>query len=469
MKVLLINPPSENLIGTNLPEMLEKARGHSPPLGIMYIASMLEKKGHKVEILDCQVEEFGHKEVEDEIRRRKPDLVGISAMTFTLIDAILIAKTVKRIDPGIKVAVGGSHVNIYPNETIKLEEVDYVVLGEAEFLFTEMVDNIDKPEKLKQTKGLLFKENGKVIYTGPVGLIEDLDSLPFPARHLTPYKKYSSVLSTRNLVTTMISSRGCPYKCLFCDRPISQKGFRARSAKNVVDEMEKCYEMGIDEFLLYDDTFTIDRQRAIDICNEIMARKLDIGWDIRARVNTVDMELLMRLSKAGCERIHYGVESGNQEILNILRKGITLEQVESAFRMTKNAGIEILAYFMIGSPRETRETIMQSINFAKKLNPDFVHFSVTTPFPATDLYDMGLKEGILPNDYWKAFAENPTPDFKPMLWEENLSKEELIELLRLAYKSFYMNPTYILQRIMKIRSPGEFARKAGAGLKVFRL
>jgi len=219
---------------------------------------------------------------------------------------------------------------------------------------------------------------------------------------------------------------------------------------------------------LYDDTFTIDRQRVLNVCELIENKRLDIGWDIRARVNTVDKEMLIKLKTAGCERIHYGVESANPDILKLLNKGITISQVDKAFEMTKEAGIEILAYFMIGSPTETREQILNTINFAKQLKPDYVHFSITTPFPATQLYYMGMEQGVFENDYWKDFAINPSGDFIPQPWDAVLSRGELMELLEYAYKSFYIRPSYIFKKMMKVRSAGEFARKAKAGLKLLK-
>lgn len=467
MKVLLIYPPNENMITTNVPSIVEEEKGVYPPLGLMYVAAYAERNTeHQVEILDTQVERMDYAAIEHEIKRRKPDIAGIQTMTFTLVDAILTARIIKRVDKEIKVVLGGPHVNIYPDETIAIPEVDYIVLGEGEIPFTDLIQNIGNTQKLKTIKGLVFREGEKIINTGARELSDNLDSIPFPARHLTPYHEYYSLLAKRSPITTIMTSRGCPYKCLFCDRPHLGKRFRARSAKNVVDEVEECVKMGIKELFLYDDTFSIDRQRAIDICNEILNRGLDIGWDIRTRVDNVDKELLEKLKEAGCERIHYGVEAGTPEILKVLRKGITTEQVKKAFALTKEVGIATLAYFMIGSPGETKSQILESVEFAKKLNPDFVHFSVTTPYPATPLYDMGLAGGQLKNDYWKEFAANPTGDFVPELWEERLSREELLELLKYAYKSFYTRPRYIIQEMLEVRSLGEFKRKAKAGLRV---
>ncbi len=470
MKVLLINPPIKNLITTNIPKIVDLERGYNPPLGLLYLASYTQKyTNYEIVVLDTIVEELDYPGIEDRIRGIKPDVVGIQAMSFTLIDALLCARIVKKIDKHIPVVFGGPHPTIFSRETINLMEVDYVVVGEGEVTFKELLESIDHPQKLRGVKGLVYKENGEVIDTGPREFIENLDTIPFPARKLTPYKKYYSLIAKRSPITTMFTSRGCPYKCLFCDRPQLGKKFRARSAENVVDEMEECLKMGIKEVLIYDDTFTIDRQRVLDICSEILKRRLRIGWDIRARVDNVDREMLERLREVGCKRIHYGVEASSQKILDILRKGITLEQIKNAFRLTKEAGISTLAYFMFGSPEETKEEIMDSIRLAKELKPDFVHFSITTPFPATDLYRLGLKEGILKDDYWKEFSQNPGKDFIPRVWEENLTNKELIQLLNYAYRSFYVQPKYIAKEMLKIRSLSELKRKIRAGLGIFRI
>mgnify|MGYP000170862640 CR=1 FL=1 len=468
MRVVLVRQPLKHMIQPEIPSIVTEERRHNPPLGILYLASYLENfTQHDVKVLDTQVEELNYKLIEHRLRILKPDIVGLNVMSFTLIDALIVARIAKKINPETKVVVGGPHANIFPKETANLDCIDYVVIGEGEKVLPKLVDYIDNKKKIRKIKGLVFKDNNRIIMTGAEPRIENLDELPFPARHLTPYKKYSSLLAKRSPITTMITSRGCPYNCLFCDRQPMGKIFRTRSATNVVDEIEQCTQMGIHEFILHDDTFTVKKDRVLEICHEIIARKLDIGFDIRARVNTVDYEMLIILKKAGCERIHYGVESGNQHILNVLRKGITLQQIKDAFRITKKVGIDTFGFFMIGNPTETKEQIMQTIRFAQKLEPDYVHFSITTPFPGTDLYRLGLKLGILKDDYWKKYAENPSPGFKPEVWEENLTREELVKLLNIAYKSFYQRPGYIIKKLFDIRSIAELKRKAKAGLKVF--
>lgn len=470
MKILLINPPTKNTIASIMPKELEEGLDCLPPLGLMYLAAYLEREtNHQVEILDSQIEQLNYKQLKQKIGQKNPDVVGITTMTFTIIDVIKTVKIIKEINPAIKVVLGGPHVIIYPKETINIFGVDFLILGEGETVIKHFLDNIDQPSQLKQIKGLVFKENNQIINTGRSDLIKNLDDLPLPARHLTYYKKYFSVISSKRPVTTMFTSRGCPFKCLFCDRPQLGKNFRARSAQSVVNEMEACQKMGIQEIFIYDDTFGIDRQRVLDICSKIQKRKLKIAWDVRTRVDTVDQEIIQTMKNANCQRIHYGVEAGTQKILNILRKDITLEQVEKAFKITEKIGIQTVGYFMIGSPNETRKDILQTIKLTKKLNPDFVHISMTTPFPATDLYALGLKHKILPYDYWQEFAKNPKPNFLPRTWEENISQKELIRLLKYAYRSFYFRPSYIIKRIIQLKSLAEFKNKTKAAFKILKL
>ncbi len=467
MNVLLINPPAASEILGNNPAIIEEERGYNPPLGLLQVAGYLEQHSrHRVEVVDAQVEELTYEQLRGIVSEKRPDVVGITAMTLTLIDVLKTTRLVKEVDEGIRVVIGGPHAHIFPHETLNMPGVDYIVLGEGEVTFAELLDRIHDPTALESVRGIAFRHNGQHRVTPARELIDNLDELPFPARHLTPYRSYSSLLAKRAPVTTMFTSRGCPYRCAFCDRPNLGKRFRYRSAMSVVDEMEECVNLGIREFLVYDDTFTINRQRVFDICDEILRRKLDIGWDIRTRVDRIDEAMLHRLKQAHCERIHYGVEAGTEKILRVLQKGITLEQVRQAFAATKKAGISTLAYFMIGSPTETREDVLSTIEFMKALEPDFVHITILCPFPATAIYRQGLEEGVIAEDYWRAFASAPTEDFDPPYWEAELSRKELQGLVRHAYKSFYTRPTYIVRRLLQVRSLGELVRKGKAGCKV---
>lgn len=470
MKVLLINPPRENEIIGNNPSIIEEERGHNPPLGLLYIAAFLEKHTkHDVSIIDSQVEKLDYGLLKARIVSIKPDVVGLTAMTMTLIDVIKTVNIVKEVNKNIRIVLGGPHVHLFPNETITIENVDYLVLGEGEEVFKELIGAIDDKSTLRRIPGIVFESNSQIINTGIRPHIKNLDKLPFPARHLVPYKKYNSLLMKGKVATTIFTSRGCPFKCSFCDRPHLGNTFRSRSASNVVDELEECVKIGIHEFLFYDDTFTINKRRVIDICNEIDKRKLDIGWDIRTRVDTADEEMIKHLKKAGCQGIHYGIEAGTEKILKILNKGISINQAKHIFDLTRKYKIQILAYFMIGNPHETVDDIDTTFEVMKKLDPDYVHLTILTPFPGTRIYSDGLKKGVIKRDYWREFAKHPTTDFVPPHWDEIFTKDELNNLLIRGYRSFYLRPSYIFKRIRGTRSFGEFKKKAVAGFKVFAM
>ena len=397
--------------------------------------------------------------------------MGIQALTFTLVDARLAAEAAKRANPYCKVVLGGPHVHIYAKETLAIPEVDFAVKGEGEEAFAQLLSALEGSLALEKVFGLAYRDasTGEIKDNPSAPFIEDLDSLPYPARELTPVKKYYSIIARHNPITTLFTSRGCPYRCLFCDRPVMGKRFRCLSASAVAGEIESCVKMGIREFFFYDDTFNVNRNRVFEICGEIKRRRLNITFDIRARVDRMDDEMLKELSSTGCDRIHYGVESGNPETLETLRKDLDLDQVREIFKATRRHRMKTLAYFMIGNPGETREMALKTIRFAKELDPDYVHFSVLTPFPATELYYKALDEGRFERDYWAEFARNPTSDFIPRVWEEFMSRDELIELLKYAYKSFYLRPKIVMKNIAATRSAADFLRKARAGLKMFRI
>lgn len=470
MRVLLVNPPQENLITNNIPSVVDEERGYNPPLGILYVAAHArENTPHEIRVVDAVVEELSYPALKARIEAERPDVVGITATTFTLVDAVSTVRLVKEISPDITVVMGGPHPYIYPEETINLPGVDYLVIGEGEAVFSALLNNLGDRAALRKVRGLVFRDGSEVVNTGLPPLVDELDSLPFPARDLTPYMDYYSLIAKSQPVTTMITSRGCPYRCLFCDRPHLGKRFRPRSAENVVDEMAACVELGINEFLIYDDTFTISKKRVFEICRLIRERGLRIGWDVRARVDTVNAEMLSAMKEAGCDRIHYGVEAGTPEVIETLRKGITIEQVRRVFAETRDAGISMLAYFMIGSPGETRAQMEQSLRLARELEPDYLHLSITTPFPETDLYRLGFEKGVLKQDYWRKFAENPQKGFIPEVWEEHMGRDELVEMLHRGYKEFYLRPGYVWKRLRGLRSLSDLRAKAKAGLKVLKI
>lgn len=470
MRLVLINPDQRLSLRGNNPKIIDNERGKNPPLGLLYVAASVKQIGrHQVNVIDASLPGFGQETLEKLFREDQCDVLGITVTSFTLLDAIEVIQLFKKVNPRGKVIAGGPHVAIYPQETIGLGLIDVAVKREGEPVINQILDRLDEPAALQDVRGICFGYYGDIIDTGEAPYIEQLDSLPFPDRSFLPYKEYFSLLGGDAYSTTIFTSRGCPFRCAFCDRPAMGKVFRCHGSDYVVQEIRQCLDLGIREFLFYDDTFTVKRQRVLDICRQITELGLGISWDIRARVDTVDEEILLALKQAGCQAVHYGVESGSERILERLKKGISLSRVNEVFRLTREVGMETLAYFMIGSPGETRDDIRASLDLARALNPDMLHLTIFTPFPATQLYREALEVGIISTDVWREFAANPRADFVPPIWQENFSKAELQEIIIQAYKKFYVRPEYIWAGLRRLRSLSEFKRKAKAGLSVLRM
>lgn len=467
MHILLISPPHKNLVTTTIPTRINKERGYQPPLGLLYLASYLKQNsGHRITVIDSEAEGLDYPQLKQRIEQLRPDLVGVQALTFLLIDALKTAAIVKSYSRGIPVVFGGPHVTIYPRESLRFKDVDFVVRGEGEISFKELIDNLGNEDGMRTVSGIGFKSRDNFILTQDPSFINDLDRLPFPDRRFSPYQKYYSLLSRNFPITTMMTSRGCPYNCIYCER--MGKKFRAVSAQKVIEEIEHCLSLGIKEIFFHDDTFTIDKKRVFDICGLIHRKGLKFDWDARVRVDTVNYDLLSAMKKSGCRRLSFGVESGNARVLKNLRKGITIEQIRAAFAFAKKLKIQTLADFMIGSPGESKSDVLETIRFAKQLGADYAQFSVTTPYPGTDLYREALARGIVKSDTWREFALEPRCDFNPPLWTENLSRQELIGLLDTAYKSFYLSWKFAVKELRGIRSPKELFTKIKAGFKLFR-
>lgn len=467
MKVLLIYPPLDHMLKTQHPDALEKvAVGQLPPLGLLYVAGYLQTHSpHQVEVLDAIMYRTSYQQIEERIRKSSPQVVGIYSTVFTWIDVLKTTELVKRIDRNIHVCLGGPLVSTYPEDIMERDSIDSAIIEEGEISFTELVNHLAENKPLEKVRGILYRKNGNIIRTEPREVVGDLDTLPFPARHLISYRNYYDLIGRRRPMTTISTSRGCPNKCAFCNR-IGLQGYRTRSPENIVKEIEHCVSMGIGEFFIIDDNFTLDRQRVMDFCDLLIKKRLPIDWDIRTRVDAVDEEMVERLKAAGCKMIRFGVESGTDDILKVLNKKLTVRRIEETFDILKRKGMRYIPYFIIGCPTETREQIMKTIELAIKLDPPYVVFAVLLILPKTTLFFEGLEKGLFKNDFWLDFIKNPREDFKPKFWVENFTEKELDELLAYAHKRFYVRPGYILQRLLEVRSWSEFLTKANVGLKI---
>lgn len=438
---MLINPPQN----TKYPQ---------PPLGLANIAAVLEGENYQVEILDANALRLSESEVAKETGN--VDIIGITAMTPFINSAIKVAKEIKKGKPGSTVIVGGAHVTVLPEETLRnVPEIDIIVRGEGEETVVELYEALKSSDSLQKVRGITYRDNGRSKSTPMRPLIANLDSLPFPAYHLLPLHKYKPhpPHGRRLPFMAMVTSRGCPYNCIFCSKPIFGRKFRSQSPQRIASEVE--YLAGkfkIKEIAFYDDIFTLDKKRIAKLAKEFKKRDLSIPWTCETRVDSVTEELLKEMKEAGCYMIAYGIESGNQTILNSLRKKITIEQVREAVKVTRDIGIQTIGYFMLGSPGETPLTIRQTIDFANYLPLDFAQFSVTIPFPGTDLYNLYLEQGI-GNENWDNFIyANRGSVSAPVFETALLSKDDLQKWNIKAYKEFYLRFSYIWERLKKTNS-----------------
>lgn len=464
-RVCLINPPGIQHIRADYSDMIEKGTGIYPPLGLLYLSSACKRRNFDVSLIDCPAQRLNYAEAAQKAESYRPGVIGVTCMTFNLPDVLELVKELKKRYPLAPVVIGGPHATIFPRELLNFPYVDVVVCGEGEEVFPEVVDRLIKNTSLEGLPGVGYKSAGGVHISSEIATVQKLDSLMFP--DTSPFAdRYFTMIGKGDKVTIMMTGRGCPYRCIYCDRPAMGKRYRARSAENVVREIEGYLLRGIKEIMFFDDTFTLDRDRVIKICELIQEKKLRFRWSCRARVDTVDLELLIKMRKAGCRRISYGIESGNPDVLEALKKGTSLEKVADAVQQAKRAGIEVYADFIIGSPGENKKTILQTIDFAISLDVDYAQFTIMSLFPGTEIYQMALSRGLIPTDVWKDFATNPHPRFNTPIWPGELTQRELEDLLLLAYRRFYGRPAHIIKLLKRTRSFKEISLKARAGWKV---
>lgn len=427
-------------------------------MNLAYIAGYTRKHINcEISILDAETFGLNYEDIEKRIKKIKPDVIGISSPTPAFNHVVEITKIIKEIDCKIIVIVGGPHPTAFQKETAGIESIDFAVKGEGEITFAELVEAISSGRKsYGSINGIAYKDTGNIVVTPERELINNIDDIPFPARDLfdldsyyqAPTKKVSNYKST-----SLMTARGCPYDCIHCiSKLIWKRRIRYRDVVSIVDEIEECINLyNIREFNFYDDTFTLNKKRVIKVCREIRKRELNIAWVCFGRVNIIDREMVKEMKKAGCRKISFGLESGSQKILDIMRKNTTLEMGRKAVSIVDEAGLDVHASFMFGNIEETKETIRKTIDYAKSLKIDNATFFITAPFPGTDLYTIAREKGYIGDDVnWEHFA--PITKSKPVLIQDNLSQEELIEWQKRAFKEFYLRPVYLIRKLSKISS-----------------
>lgn len=444
LRVTLINPP-------------QFSRYPQPPLGLALIAAVLEREGYRITVLDANAKNLQPGDIVP--LAAGADIIGLAAMTPTINAAINIARNLHQVKPRPTIILGGAHATLLPEATLTAApEIDIIVRGEGEETVLELLRAIGENQPLDSIAGISYRADGKIVSTPARAVIVDMDPLPFPAYHLLPWRRYRPHPPHGRVLpfAAMVTSRGCPYRCAYCSKPVFGSRFRAQSPERVVAEIAYLQEkFGIREIAFYDDIFTLDKKRAYEIAEGIISQGIRVFWTCETRVNLVDRDLLGMMKRAGCYAVAYGIESAAPGILETLHKDITLEQVAEAVGLSREAGLQTVGYLMIGSPGETPETIRQTITLAKKLKLDFAQFAVTTPFPGTELYHL-YTQGRQDNIPWDCFVyAGKDSRLLPVFESPGLSRSDLRYWTGRAYREFYLRPTYLWQRLRRLTSLGE--------------
>ncbi len=423
-----------------------------PSLGLCYLAAATRGSGFKTEIIDALAVGINNEELAKNIISKSPKCVGISSVTISIYNAGELASLIKNKNKGIKIVIGGAHITAVPKETMhKFADFDIGVLGEGELTIVDLLRALNEGRELDTVKGIIFRDNGRLVTTPPREFIKDLDSLPMPAWDLLPdmshYSPPAWSLNESN-AGLLITSRGCAARCIFCDRSGFGHVCRAHSADYVMKMIRHLHDnYKINHFRINDDNLVLFRKRLYDICERLINDGPKITWSCFARVDGVNPEVLKLMKHAGCWQISYGVETAAQEIHDIEKKNITVGQIEQAIRETHEAGIKTIAFCMIGHPLETPQTIRKTIDFVKRVPVDDFKMMYITPYPGTELYQQADKYGKLNRD-WRALNSYHEPPFVP----NGMTKEQLAYFRSKAFKEFYLRPKVIIAYLLSIKT-----------------
>lgn len=430
------------------------------PMGILYMAAYLEKSGHSVRIIDVAPAGMTLKDILQEIENEKPKIVGISSMTTSISSSVTLARAIKeRFRDSVMVGLGGVHLCCDQTFLDRFPVFDFGVVGEGEKTFEELVRRAKKGEIIK---GII---NGE--------LIQDLDTLPFPARHLVNQRVYlrEEQLNFEVPAAGILGSRGCPFSCSFCCIPAIGHKVRLRSPKNIVDEMEEIYDRCQGSYSFVDDCLTLNKSHALDFCQEIIDRKMKVKWIGSTRANTLDEDVVKALSRAGCSDIYIGVESGNERIRNqIIKKRVTDKEIADAVKLCRKYKILTNLFLMVGFPTETKEEMMDTVKIGSKVKADIVGIHITIPLPGTEIFNYAVKNRMIPSDIIDRYARGEMgKGFRgvwPLFIPEGFTLKDLINIKRKTYLRFYLNPMWWFRRVrVWFIIPGKFKDD----LKLFKI
>ncbi|MDG6927379.1 MAG: B12-binding domain-containing radical SAM protein [Nitrososphaerota archaeon] len=433
--VLLINPPQNAELRT----LLEL---HGPPMASMYLAGYARAKGYTPRILDLDMENMTKEQVTSYVSSLSPRVVGMTAFTSTVKVAYSLLAEIKRALPNALTVIGGPHVTFMPDEALSQEGIDVAAMGEGEATLDDLIGTYESGKPLEGVRGIAYKKDGSMKLNQPRPMIENLDEVPFPARDLVSYERYrwNGVLEA-----PIMTTRGCTFRCQYCSSSeMMGRRYRTRSVQNVIDEIrdvQEKYHVRDIEFI--DDTFTLNMKRASEVMKSIVKEKLDVKLALSSRVNTINEDLMQDLKKGGTANMYFGVESGSQRVLDLMQKGIKLEQAASAVNLAKKYNVGVLCSYIVGFPGETPEEMDQTIKFSVKLNSDYAQFSILTPFPGTPIYYDLDKKGLIATKDWTLYTVlHPLIKYEAFGYSANLVAKKLTD----AYRVFYLRLGYLAKR-----------------------
>lgn len=454
MKLALVFNPFKYKIHEENIRIVQKYFGLFPPLSLAWVASIAKQAGHEVIIVDARTLDLSKEETLEILKQFKPDIIGFMMTTYMFQDTLDWIKYLKE-HLRVPVIVGGYNLRIYPHESISHAEIDFGVVEHAYYTLPALLGELKQVPNFDNVPGLVYKKNGKIIVNPHSQQIE-FDRFPNPARELLPNELYAEFPTERKNFTVMVTSLGCPFKCEFCEA--GGTFYNARSPETVFKEIEECYHQNnIREIDFFDYEFTGIKERVLKICSLLKEKNFDINWACRSRVDTVDGPLLQEMKNAGCSRIYFGLESGEQGVLDQVNKRITIKQIRETMGICRDLRIKSLGFFLIGAPGDNKETIKKTLKFAKSLELDYVQFSKCLAKPLTPLWQELVSK--TQKDYWKDWILGNEIDRElPRPWT-NLSNADIDRFTKWAYVSYYARPLFIIKHLLNLKSITELKRK----------
>ena len=470
MSVTLLQPPEQLRVWAGIPKAMAYGVYCFPPLGLMYLQASLEKNhGKTAEIFDPVVDDLDYPEFERQLKRYDLDLVGITAYTHSLADVQMTINTVRKLNPNAKIVIGGPHPIMFPDYASQLPGIDAIVTGDGEEAFAEMTQAFEDGKSWEGIEGVWFKDQGQLVKNKDRKSIRRLDAYPWPDRSRVRYRDYYLPAAKQPVMTTAVTSRGCPHSCPFC--LTYKKQYRIRDIDNILDEIEHCVSLGITEVMFVDDLFTPNSQWVLRFCDGIERRGLKFSWSYKTTIAGTTREQIKRCSETGCTKIHFGVESASNEGLDIWGKHCDTDDVHRVFRWCREEAVRSVAYIMLAGPHErTMGEAIHNIDEMIKLDADYAQFAVFSPYPGTETFAEGAKKGLFAADCWDQMMKDPLCGVEvPACWEEHLTKAEILQLLKIAHRKFYMRPRVVGRSLAQLASLEEFKRLARGAISIAKL